>query len=278
MINILYACSHVTMDYAAKELKKYLDKVTGTLGFAKIKKMDALPAKAGEGEILLGFLSDFGLSTDEVEDPMLDDVIDVKIEKGTGYIAGSNERSILFGVYDYFKSMGCLWVRPGPMGEHIVSCDVMKHDFVYHKKADVRFRGECLEGSPSYEHIRATITFAPKVHMNLFMMENIVPYNYMSRWYRHSQSTFLPNEDIGYEGCKGLIERLEKDLEMVGLHSTRSATAISPRLGAFTTTFPASPTKRPRKWTRQWLSLRASAAFMQARPSSRSSAWATRGL
>jgi DNA-directed RNA polymerase subunit M/transcription elongation factor TFIIS len=29
MINILYACSHVTMDYAAKELKKYLEKIFG---------------------------------------------------------------------------------------------------------------------------------------------------------------------------------------------------------------------------------------------------------
>ena len=217
MINILYASGHVTVDYAAKELKKYLDMVTKTLGFAKIKKVDALPEKAGEGEILLGLLSDFGLPTDEVEDDMLDDVIDVKIEKGAGYIAGSNERSILFGVYDYFKSMGCLWVRPGPQGEHIVSCDVMNHDFVYHKKADVRFRGECLEGSPNYEHIRATIVFAPKVHMNLFMMENIVPYNYMSRWYRHEGNRFLPNEDIGYDGCKGLIELLEKDLERTGL-------------------------------------------------------------
>lgn len=162
MINILYASNHVTVEYAAQELKKYLDKVEDTLGFAKIKKVDVLPKNAGNGEILLGLLSDFGLSTAEVEDDMLDDVIDVQIEKGTGYIAGSNERSILFGVYDYFKSMGCLWVRPGPHGERIVRCDVMNHNFTYHKKADVRFRGECLEGSPNYEHIRATIVFAPR--------------------------------------------------------------------------------------------------------------------
>ena len=217
MINIVYASEHVTVKYAADEMKKYLDMVTGTLGFAKIQKVNALPKKASDGEILLGLLADFDLPTDEVEDSMLDDVIDVKIEGGTGYIAGSNERSILFGVYDYFKSMGCLWVRPGPLGEHIVSCDPHTHNFTYHHKADVRFRGECLEGSPNYEHIRATIVFAPKVHMNLFMMENIVPYNYMSRWYRHTGNRYLPNEDIGYEGCKGLIERLEKDLEMVGL-------------------------------------------------------------
>jgi hypothetical protein len=217
MINILYATDHVTVEYAAKELKKYLDKVSGIFAFSKIKKVDSLPKKAGENEILLGYLSDFSLSVDEVEDPMLDDVVDVKITQGSGYIAGSNARSILFGIYDYFKSMGCLWVRPGPYGEHLVSCDPHTHDCTYHHKADVRFRGECLEGSPSYEHIRATIVFSPKVHMNLFMMENIVPYNYMSRWYRHTGSTYLPNEDIGFEGCKGLIERLEKDLEMVGL-------------------------------------------------------------
>ena len=145
MINILYAENHVTVEYAARELKKYLDKVSGIFAFAKIKKVDALPKEAGDGEILLGSLSDFGLSASEVDDPVLDDVVDVRITHGSGYIAGSNARSILFGVYDYFKSMGCLWVRPGPFGEHIVGCDPHTHDCAYHKKADALFRMEyCL--------------------------------------------------------------------------------------------------------------------------------------
>ncbi len=217
MINILYATDHVTVEYAAKELKKYLDKVSGIFAFSKIKKVDALPKKAGKNEILLGYLADFGLDTSEAPVPVLDDVVDVKITQGSGYIAGSNERSILFGVYDYFKSMGCLWVRPGPYGEHLVSCDPHTHDCTYHHKADVRFRGECLEGSPNYEHLRATVLFAPKIHMNLFELEQIVPYNYMSRWYRHVGSTFLPNEDISRAGCERLIECLEKDIVMCGL-------------------------------------------------------------
>jgi hypothetical protein len=84
MINIVYASEHVTVKYAADEMKKYLDMVTGTLGFAKIQKVNALPKKASNGKILLGLLADFDLPTDEVEDSMLDDVIDVKIEGGTG--------------------------------------------------------------------------------------------------------------------------------------------------------------------------------------------------
>ena len=217
MINILYAENHVTVEYAAREMKKYLDKVSGIFAFAKIKKVDALPKQAGDGEILLGYLSDFGLSTSEVDDPALDDVVDVRITHGSGYIAGSNERSILFGVYDYFKSMGCLWVRPGPFGEHLVACDPHTHDCTYHKKADSRFRGECIEGAPNYEHVRATVLFAPKVHMNLFMIQYVEPVNILSRWHTHEGNTYIPSEELDAEDYEKLVANMEKDIKMVGL-------------------------------------------------------------
>ena len=84
MIRILYAADHITVEYAAKELKKYLDKVSGIFAFSKIQKVDALPKKASENEILLGYLADFGLDTSEAPVPVLDDVVDVKIKQGSG--------------------------------------------------------------------------------------------------------------------------------------------------------------------------------------------------
>ena len=103
-----------TIRYAAEELKKYLAKMSGVS--ADISK--------DNGDIKLGFLSELELSLDGVLDSMIDDVIDVRIEGLSGYIAGSNERSILMGVYNYFKSAGAMWGRPGENGEFIPQIDL----------------------------------------------------------------------------------------------------------------------------------------------------------
>ena len=95
-----------TLTYAKEELIKY------------ITKIDPSYTVDGDG-ICLGYLSDFGLSESEIEDRVLDDVIDISIIGSNGYIAGSNDRSVLMGVYDLLKSLGCRWVRPGEDGEYI---------------------------------------------------------------------------------------------------------------------------------------------------------------
>jgi len=130
-----------------------------------------------------------GLDADDVDDPMIDDVIDLRVTSLTGYIAGSNERSVLMGVYHFLKSAGCRWVRPGNGGEYIPKKKMSGHSFTYRKKADYPFRGQCIEGAVGFEHVRDTILWLPKVNMNLFMIEQIIPYNYMNRWYRHTGNT-----------------------------------------------------------------------------------------
>lgn len=196
-----------TIRYAAEELSKYLymmDGITADISF-------------DEGDIELGFLSDFSLSADDVDDAIIDDVIDVNIDSLKGYIAGSNERSILMGVYNYLKSAGCMWVRPGKDGEYIPKADMSAHKFVYRKKADVAFRGECIEGAVSFEHVRDTILWLPKVNMNLFMLEQVVPYNYISRWYKHEVSTVKSDENLSFEEISEYVIRLEKTVKKCGL-------------------------------------------------------------
>ena len=217
MIKILWSGSNQTIDYAAKEFKKYLDMVTGTLDYAVVENVEALPTQIKENQIVLGLLEEFGLDATGVEDAELDDLEDVKIVNGSGYIAGSNPRSVLFGVYDYFKAKGCAWSRPGINGEKIVKFDPMNHEFTYRKLADVRFRGECLEGAVKYEHVKATIQWAPKAHMNLFMIQYPVPRPFMNYWYTHFGNTKLPSEEIDYETMEGLTTLIEKDAYRCGL-------------------------------------------------------------
>lgn len=95
--------------FARKELAKYLDR---------------LSVKA---EIALGLFAEFGLSC-EVYDPYFDDAFSISVQNGHGYIAGSNERSVLIGVYRLLAEWGVRFVRPGKNGTYyppsIKACDV----------------------------------------------------------------------------------------------------------------------------------------------------------
>ena len=201
-----------TIRYAAEELKKYLKMMDESID-AEI--CDS--AEKGENTVSLGLLSDFGLYDGDVNDAMIDDVIDVNINCLNGYIAGSNDRSVLMGVYNYFKSAGCRWVRPTENGEYIPKADMSAHSFKFRKKADYPFRGECIEGAVSFEHIKETVIWLPKANMNMFMIEQIVPYNYMSRWYRHDVNTRMPHDDIPYQQYCDYCLELEHIIKKLGL-------------------------------------------------------------
>ena len=200
-----------TLRYAAEELLKYLKMMTPEIdGEIVVGGYDA-------DAVNLGLLSDFGISDEGVKDDMIDDLVDFKIDSLKGYFAGSNERSVLMGVYNYFKSAGCRWVRAGEKGEYIPRRDMTSYAVTYRKLADYPFRGQCCEGSIGFEHMADMIVWLPKANMNLFMLEQIVPYNYMNRWYRHTDNTKLPHDDIPYEQYVEYCERIEKLVKKCGL-------------------------------------------------------------
>ena len=201
-----------TIRYAANELNKYLLMMDPSLSVEIVCSDKPMP-----DTIKLGLVSDLSLSADEVCDPMIDDLIDVDVNKFDGYISGSNDRSVLMGVYKYLKSCGCRWVRPGKEGEYIPRADIKSHSFTYRKKADFPFRGQAIEGAVSYEHVRDTVYWLPKIGMNLFQIEQVVPYNYMSRWYTHASNTKLSHEDIPYEEYCRYVDALELDIKKCGL-------------------------------------------------------------
>ena len=203
-----------TLRYAAEELAKYLMMMD-----ASITPTILVNSQKSDSAVMLGLLSDLSLSDGDVTDAMIDDVIDVNVSCLTGYIAGSNERSVLMGVYHYFKSAGCRWVRPGENGEYIPQKSMRAHAFRERQKAAYPFRGQCIEGAVSFEHVRDTILWLPKVDMNLFMIEQIVPYNYMNRWYRHTGNTKLQSITVEppYSVYCDYVSAWEQTIKQCGL-------------------------------------------------------------
>ena len=170
------------IDHAAQELKKYLRMMMPECGEVDIRY--APEAKEG---FRLGLLQDFGLPND-VEDPLLDDVIHIDTTAEGGILAGSNLRSILFAVYRFLRENGCRWLYPGIDGEYIPDIPALS-GVQYHKAADHRIRGFCDEGCVSQENMLECIAFYPKLEMNTFMVEWFIPNGYYNRWYSHQHNT-----------------------------------------------------------------------------------------
>jgi len=199
-MNIAHKSPNETVAYAAEELSKYLTMMCDDISASDVT---------------------IELSVDKslTDDPFIDDVIDIDIKDGSGVITGSNERSVLQGVYVYLKSAGCMFIRPGKDGDYVPKRDMTKHTCNYHKKADYPFRGQCCEGAISYEHMRDTVYWLPKVGMNMYMIEGLVPYTYMHKWYGHVGNRFLREQGqiTDYYMLEKEIDKLELDIKKAGL-------------------------------------------------------------
>lgn len=218
-MKIITAQKGVTIEYAVSELKKYVCGLSRGKIVPESCYVEKLPETIGEHEILLGTLEELSLDTSDLFDPYIEDIIDIAITNGTGYIAGSNLRSILMGIYKYCTSAGCRFIRPGADGDYVPKADLYNHSFQYRKKADHPFRGECSEGAISYEHMRDTVYWLPKIGMNMYMIEGFVPYTYMHKWYGHVGNTKLRQK--GQETDSAMlaeyIDLLEQDIKKTGI-------------------------------------------------------------
>ena len=181
MLQIKEMRANPVLDFAAQELKKYLRMMMPEAGDVAVSVEEG--AKDG---FRLGLLEDFGLSTEEVEDSLLDDVIHVETTEEGGVLAGSNPRSVLFAVYRFLRENGCRWLYPGVDGEHVPMQDIVP--ISYHKKADHRFRGHCNEGAESQTCMLETIDFYAKQELNVYMLEFSYPLCYYDSYYKHKHN------------------------------------------------------------------------------------------
>ncbi len=181
--------SNSTVDYAADELKKYLRMMMPNGGDVKISYVP----KATDG-FRLGLMQDFGLDVSDAADTVLDDIIYIDTDENGGIIAGDNPRSVLLAVYEYLRQNGCRWLFPGVDGEYVPMKSVTA--VKYRHKPSCRYRGPCIEGACSQEMLLETIDFVPKVGMNVFMMQFLVPTVFYDRYYNHIHNSTRKPETL----------------------------------------------------------------------------------
>lgn len=186
--------------FASSELERYIKEMQGDT--------------AG-GEIMLGLYGDFAdlkHKNNEKEDSFV-----IKISAGSGFIAASNPRSVLYGVYTYLKKLGCSWVRPGKDGEYIPKVDVAEFDVEVKEKASYNYRGMCIGGAVSIENVIEQVDWAAKVGYNRLFMELVDPTIFFEKWYNHTLNPTKKPEGITQEQIKGYMDEISAEIQKRGM-------------------------------------------------------------
>jgi len=199
----------ITADYASEELSKYLFLMCGEKSELRFVK--------GTRGITLALIDTLGLSAEGIDDPDLDDVFEVNIDGFCGYIAGSNIRSILFGVYAFLKAAGCRFIRPGNDGDYVPKRDVSDLKVSIRVKADRRYRTDCIEGTVSYEALRDYVYWLPKLGFNGYMLQGTSPYLWYDRYYSHHGNKYKTPEPLTNEEADIITSKIEQDIKRCGL-------------------------------------------------------------
>lgn len=172
-VEVRYSRGEPAIAHAGAELSKYLDKL-----------------ETGErnGVIELGLFSDRKLNPfPDLADAALDDAIVVDVTNGSGFIAGSNPRAVLLGVYRYLGELGFRWIRPGAEGE-VIPAKAARTSVSLQERASARNRTVCIEGAVSLTNVLDIVEWMPKAGFNGFMMQFRDGYTFFDRWYSHEEN------------------------------------------------------------------------------------------
>lgn len=203
------------VDFAVQELTKYLKQMDGELTVDVLCADKVQPAF--QNIIWVGLDDAFANQVAAVKDAEVDDAVAIHVENGSGFITGSNTYSVLLAAYRFLKELGCDWLRPGVAGERIPQKPLDNVCVSVSEAASYRHRGICIEGANTYENILDMIDFIPKVGMNTYFVQFIVPGEFFERWYKHEGNPLLKPEDISLEEIAAMVVQLEQEIAKRGI-------------------------------------------------------------
>lgn len=184
-INILSQSE--TVSFASHELARYLRRITSErLRVVPVAIYD--PQQEGFWLGLPGSFTRGGWP--DLSPSEWDDAFALKQTGTQIQIAGTNDRSVLFGVYAYLERLGVRWIRPGIRGEIIPLLDKLPSQrFSVRESASYRHRGICIEGAPSLEHAVNMVDWMCKRRMNSFFLQFRNSGTFWERWYSRYPTT-----------------------------------------------------------------------------------------
>ncbi|MBE6630583.1 MAG: DUF4838 domain-containing protein [Ruminococcaceae bacterium] len=139
-----------------------------------------------------------------------EDHIRVSVQNGNGVITGSNPRSVLFAVYRFLYALGCRFPTPEDDGDVIPQRKLSLADITAEldETPSYRHRGIVLEGSLDYTQAKNMIKWMPKLGLNEYFIQYLVPRQYFWRVYKHYGETLTEAETLRMQAR--LVEEIKK--------------------------------------------------------------------
>ena len=204
-----------TVAFAASELKRCLERMDPATDVAILVTDTA--REDWTRCLWVGMSDRFHTRLPGVQNSDLDDAILIEVLDGSGIVTGSNERSVLIAAYRLLRELGCRWSRPGPGGEKIPARSLAQISVRIAEKASYRHRGVCIEGASSYDHVRNMIDWLPKVGMNAYFMQFLVPYTFYDKWYSHKGNPTLPPQPVSVDEVAAMMRHHVADIRKRGM-------------------------------------------------------------
>ncbi|MGB9643126.1 MAG: DUF4838 domain-containing protein [Candidatus Ratteibacteria bacterium] len=189
-ITVIKKKNHPTIDFAAREIQKYLKK-TGLKQKVQI--------------------------TLDIENYDDEDKISIKPLNNGYLISGSNPRSVLFAAYRFLAELGFKWLRPGRRGEIIPDIKKFKRNINVNERASYKYRTLCIEGAASLQHILDLIDWAAKNRMNGYFIQFDYGTYFFKRWYAHQDNPYMKPEKFDETDAKKFVEIIAKEVKKRGM-------------------------------------------------------------
>ena len=207
---ITYEPGCPTIAFAAQELSRYLRQMDPGGNYSLLKGL-----RQTGGGLQLGLAAGLGVALPEVANPELDDAIGIQLEKGCGFICGSNPRSVLIGVYRFLRELGCMW--PTPAAEIIPPLPAALPELSIREAASYRHRGVTIEGAVSGMHVERIIDWLPKNGFNGYFIQFMVPYTFYERWYHHTGNPMMAQQTVDEDQVMAMTEAQLEQIALRGL-------------------------------------------------------------
>ena len=186
------------------------------IGFAKAELNKYLGLLGIKAEIKLYLFDELNITDDKIKDATYDDAIEINVNDARGYIAGSNDRSVLIGVYRLLHEWGVRWVRPGKDGMYIPKKPCATKVSL-HEAADRRHRVMCIEGAVTLENVLDMIEWLPKIGMNGYYIQFDDAFIFFDRWYGHRKNPFKEPEEFTPEMAVEYVKIMTREIKKRGL-------------------------------------------------------------
>ena len=206
--------------YAAEELKRCLEIMDPSVQVLTL----TYPAWRGDvrDALWVGIDPAMPVSLPEVENPRLDDAIAIEVGNGTGFITGANPRAVLIAAFRLLRELGACWIRPGKDGEMLPSCDFRSRTVSIRETPACRHRGVCIEGAISLEHVTQMIDWMPRVGLNSYFNQFMIPATFYERWYEHHLNPNYTPFPVDLADIEGIRDTTVYEMKRRGLlyHAT----------------------------------------------------------